>query len=99
MWKAMEKSGIEKPMLTEAQTADLFGYFWASRYFEKPGDEARGRRVFASKRCTECHVLPFKQRFSEPFSSQRAFVPCGTFSIWLSLQRQSLPYQPPISYV
>src|SRR5579872_2951601 len=31
MWAAMEKNGIQKPVLTEAQAADLFGFFWASR--------------------------------------------------------------------
>src|SRR5438046_2563754 len=37
MWAAMEKNGIQKPVLSEVQAADLFAFFWASRYFEKAG--------------------------------------------------------------
>jgi cytochrome c553 len=48
MWAAMEKAGIEKPKLSTDQAADLFAYFYAFRYFEKPGDAARGKRVFES---------------------------------------------------
>ncbi len=57
MWSAMEKSGIQRPELSEDQAADLFAYFYAARYFEKPGDASRGRQVFVSKHCTECHNL------------------------------------------
>jgi mono/diheme cytochrome c family protein len=57
MWMAMEKRGIQKPVLSEAQAADLFGFFWASRYFERPGDETRGKQVYVSKHCAGCHAL------------------------------------------
>jgi mono/diheme cytochrome c family protein len=66
MWRAMEKAGIEKPILTESQTADLFGFFWASRYFERPGDETRGKQVFTSKRCSECHDLSVAKQGGGP---------------------------------
>ena len=55
MWAAMEQKGITKPVLTPQEAADLFTFFWAARYFEPPGDEARGKNLFASKRCAECH--------------------------------------------
>jgi cytochrome c2 len=57
MWAAMEKAGVPKPKLTTEQTADLFAWFQASRYFDKPGDAAVGRRLFASKGCASCHTL------------------------------------------
>lgn len=57
MWGAMEKAGIEKPSITPEQAADLFAYFYAARFFDKPGDAARGRRVFVSKGCASCHGI------------------------------------------
>lgn len=55
MWASMEKAGTAKPALDTAQAGDLFAYFQSIRYFDKPGDAARGRRVFAASRCAECH--------------------------------------------
>jgi len=57
MWAAMETQGITKPKLTEQDAADLFAYFYAARYFDKPGDAARGKQVFKAKHCEECHGL------------------------------------------
>jgi mono/diheme cytochrome c family protein len=57
MWALMAKQGIPKPQLTEAQAADLFAYFQSVRYFERPGDAARGKQVFASKHCADCHAI------------------------------------------
>ena len=36
---------------------DLFAYFYAARFFDKPGDAARGKRLFSSKHCSECHGI------------------------------------------
>lgn len=60
MWSAIDRIGVEVPKLTEADAADLFAYFHSIRAFEKPGDAARGKAVFESKRCNKCHgtVLP-----------------------------------------
>ena len=57
MWSAMDKAGIEKPSLNRQQSADLFAYFYAHRYFEAPGEAGRGKQVFASARCGTCHSL------------------------------------------
>jgi cytochrome c2 len=58
MWPAMEKAGIGIPPLTEQQAADLYAYFYAFRYFEKPADAGRGRRVFERRgSCTTCHGM------------------------------------------
>ena len=57
MWGAMGKQGIAAPRLSGPQAADLFAYFHSVRFFEMPGDAARGKRVFESARCAECHGL------------------------------------------
>jgi mono/diheme cytochrome c family protein len=57
MWSAMKTYGVLKGDITPEKAADLFAYFVAERYFEKPGDAARGKRTFTAKHCTECHGL------------------------------------------
>ena len=57
MWSAMRQQGIQTASLSEQTAADLFAYFYAARFFDKPGDAARGKRVFSSKHCSECHGL------------------------------------------
>jgi mono/diheme cytochrome c family protein len=57
MWGALEKQGIRKPQLTDQQASDLLAFFYSIRYFEKPGDAARGKGLFASKRCGNCHGI------------------------------------------
>ncbi len=57
MWTAMDKAGIARPNVSSQQAADLFGYFYASRYFERPGDAGRGRKLFVDKSCAECHNI------------------------------------------
>jgi cytochrome c2 len=57
MWNSMENAGIVKPNISSAQVADLFAYFFAARYFDKPGDAARGRQAFAAKGCADCHGI------------------------------------------
>lgn len=55
MWSAMRESGASIPKLSEQDAADLFAFFYASRYFDRSGDAARGKRVFAEKHCADCH--------------------------------------------
>jgi len=57
MWALMAKQGIPKPQLTEDQAADLFAYFESVRFFERPGDAARGKQVFEEKHCADCHGI------------------------------------------
>jgi len=56
MWAAFEKAGMAKPRLTTEQAADLFAFFQAARYFDKPGNAARGKATFAAKGCAACHA-------------------------------------------
>jgi mono/diheme cytochrome c family protein len=57
MWAAMQGSGIEKPKLMPQDASDLFAFFYSSRYFDKPGDAARGKAAFAARHCADCHGI------------------------------------------
>lgn len=55
MWRAMVARGLPAPKLEPGEVADLFAYFYALRYFDPPGDAARGKEVYISARCSACH--------------------------------------------
>jgi cytochrome c2 len=57
MWQAMEQRQMAVPALGSDEILDLYAYFFWLRYFEPPGDAARGRVVFVSKNCNQCHAL------------------------------------------
>ncbi len=57
MWQAMRKQGIAKATLSPDSAADLFAYFIAARYFERPGDAARGKQIFTARHCADCHGI------------------------------------------
>ena len=57
MWGAMSKQNVAIPIINTDQAADLFAYFYAARYFEKLGEAERGKKLFDSKHCSECHSL------------------------------------------
>ncbi len=57
MWTAIAGRGYRRPILTEEQAADLFAYFYAARYMERPGDAGRGKQIFESKGCAGCHGI------------------------------------------
>ena len=57
MWGAMESAGIETPKLSEEDAADLFAYFYSARFFDQPGDAARGQQSFNARQCGVCHGI------------------------------------------
>jgi mono/diheme cytochrome c family protein len=57
MWATMNKEGVRAGDLNEQAAADLFAYFYSARYFETPGDAARGKRAFNIRGCSNCHGL------------------------------------------
>ncbi len=57
MWSAMSARQIRPGGLNEQAAADLFAYFYSTRFFEKPGDAARGKRAFADRGCARCHGI------------------------------------------
>src|SRR5277367_1332187 len=46
MWKAIQSEGARPGPLDEQSAGDLFAYFYSVRFFEQPGDAARGKLVF-----------------------------------------------------
>ncbi|HEV8042863.1 MAG TPA: c-type cytochrome [Bryobacteraceae bacterium] len=57
MWQAITQQKLPLPSINAGQAADLFAFFYSVRYFEKPGEAERGRRIFQSKHCSDCHSL------------------------------------------
>jgi len=57
MWASMRSRNVTPGDLNEQAAADLFAYFYSARFFEKLGDAGRGKRLFSSKHCAECHGL------------------------------------------
>ena len=57
MWSTMTKQGVSRPTLTAQSAADLFAYFISARYFERPGDAARGKLAFTEEHCADCHGI------------------------------------------
>lgn len=57
MWANMSSRGVQSGDMDEQAAADLFAYFYSVRYFEKPGDAARGKAIFEQRECAGCHGL------------------------------------------
>jgi mono/diheme cytochrome c family protein len=70
MWSAMQAARVSLPNVDEQAAADLFAYFYSTRFFEKPGDAARGKRVFADRGCADCHGLTAPVQPGVPSVSQ-----------------------------
>jgi len=63
MWSAMRERDVRAGDLDEQAAGDLFAYFYSARFFEKPGDAGRGKRLFSERGCAKCHGL------AEPLAS------------------------------
>lgn len=57
MWSAMRARNMQASNVDDQAAADLFAYFYAARFFEKPGDAGRGKRLFTERSCARCHGL------------------------------------------
>ncbi|HUA86358.1 MAG TPA: c-type cytochrome [Bryobacteraceae bacterium] len=57
MWAAMRERNVTAGDLTDQGAADLLAYFYAARFFEKPGDAGRGKALFTEKHCAQCHGI------------------------------------------
>ncbi len=55
MWKGMIEKGMDRPLLTPQEMADLVAHLFTIRYFDEPGDPIRGKAVFNKKQCRLCH--------------------------------------------
>jgi cytochrome c2 len=57
MWRRMQEEGLRVAPMTEGQVSDLFAFLYLARYIDEPGDAIRGRRLFESKGCMQCHAV------------------------------------------
>jgi mono/diheme cytochrome c family protein len=57
MWSAMRARNVQPAAMNDQAAADLFAYFYSARFFEKPGDAGRGKRLFTERSCVRCHGI------------------------------------------
>jgi mono/diheme cytochrome c family protein len=62
----MRQAGIARPHLDARETGDLAAYLYTLNYFDRTGNATVGRRLFADKRCAECHSIDGKRRGPGP---------------------------------
>ncbi|MBI3076783.1 MAG: cytochrome c [Deltaproteobacteria bacterium] len=55
MTAKMRELGISRPTFSGSEMADLLAYLYTLNYFDRPGDPARGERLFQEKQCAACH--------------------------------------------
>jgi mono/diheme cytochrome c family protein len=53
----MREAGVARPALDAREVGDLVAYLYTLDYFDRKGDAAAGRRVFAAKTCATCHTV------------------------------------------
>jgi mono/diheme cytochrome c family protein len=57
MSERMRQATVARPRLDARETGDLIAYLYTLNYFDRAGNASAGRRVFTSKRCSECHSI------------------------------------------
>ncbi|MGD0500966.1 MAG: c-type cytochrome [Bryobacteraceae bacterium] len=58
MWNHQPSMKNPPPTLTADEMRQVLSYVWARQYFLGGGDAARGKTVFAEKKCGACHGQP-----------------------------------------
>jgi mono/diheme cytochrome c family protein len=58
MWNHQPRMKQPPPQLSEEEMRQILSYIWARQRFRGEGNSARGKRVFAEKRCETCHNDP-----------------------------------------
>ncbi len=56
MWELMGEEGMSYPELSQEEIANLFAFLYTARYTNGTGDASRGRELFTSKECVQCHA-------------------------------------------
>jgi mono/diheme cytochrome c family protein len=57
MWVETKLRSVPPPAMDEQQAADIYAFFYSLRFFEEPGDAARGKTLFTSRQCATCHGI------------------------------------------
>jgi cytochrome c2 len=102
MWAAMQQRDTHGGDLDEQSTADLFAYFYAARFFEKPGDAARGKRLFTERSCDNCHgITVSREPRAKPITQWESLSDPVTLTqamwnhapdMWAELQRHKISW-------
>ncbi len=66
MWSKMTQQNVKRGGLDEQAGADLFAYFYSARFFDKPGDAGRGKRLFHERTCDRCHGITTSPNSAAP---------------------------------
>lgn len=62
----MEKEGMIKPTLTGKELTEITAYLYFLKFFDEPGNPARGQSVFNEKGCRLCHRSSGKNKEGAP---------------------------------
>jgi cytochrome c2 len=62
----MEKGGVIKPTLSGQEFTEISAYLYFLKFFDEPGNPARGRSVFTEKGCYLCHPPSGKGKEGTP---------------------------------
>jgi cytochrome c551/c552 len=55
LWNHGGRLHGDAPSVSVEEMRRLVGYLWTTQFFNRPGNAARGRQVFAAKGCGNCH--------------------------------------------
>lgn len=55
MNKTFRQLRMNRPVLTETEMMDLFGFLYYLRYLGEPGGVAKGKKLLGTKGCISCH--------------------------------------------
>jgi cytochrome c2 len=66
MIMGMEKAGMIKPTLTGQEFTEITAYLYFLKFFDEPGNPARGKSVFNEKGCHFCHPISGKGKEGAP---------------------------------
>ena len=66
MIAGMEHAGIANPTLTGQEFTEITAYLYFLRFFDEPGDAARGEYLFDQKDCFSCHGVSGRSRGGAP---------------------------------
>jgi mono/diheme cytochrome c family protein len=53
----LREQGIERPAVSPDDMSKLVSYLFAVKFFDEPGNAARGRELFEQRSCAHCHQL------------------------------------------
>ena len=57
MWAKMKERGLEPPMLTGQDMADVLAYLFSAHYFDQRASAGRGSALVRDRGCTACHAV------------------------------------------